>query len=81
MSCNENKVLLDQLYEVALEEGYPAEKAQELAKERFENWDKYRIETQCYYLNKANKKPLWKEADYTLVPISKEELDAIAGNS
>ena len=37
MSCNENEVLLEQLYEVALEEGHSDEEAQKLAKERFEN--------------------------------------------
>ncbi len=37
MSCLENDLLLERLYEVALEEGYSDEEAQKLAKERFEN--------------------------------------------
>ena len=37
MSWLENDLLLERLYEVALEEGPSDEEAQKLAKERFEN--------------------------------------------
>ena len=37
MSCQEIDLLLERLYEVALEEGHSDEEAQKLAKERFEN--------------------------------------------
>lgn len=36
MSWLENDLLLERLYEVALEEGHSDEEAQKLAKERFE---------------------------------------------
>jgi hypothetical protein len=37
MNCQENDLLLERLYEIAIEQGYSDEEAQHLAKKSFEN--------------------------------------------